>query len=147
MSNRTQWIAGTLVLALLGVGVAEARGDRMHGQGGRGAEMLKQADADGDGIVTIAEVQARILQRASNIDANKDGTISAAEMDAHREQMRAERRARRFADLDADKNGSVSVEEFAAAQSERVSRMDSNGDGVIDASDKRGRGGRHGMHH
>lgn len=144
MSKKTYWIAGSLALALVaGIGVAQAHAERGFGHGGRDAEGWKQADANGDGVVTVAEVQAKILQRASTIDADKDGNISAAEMQAHREQMRAERRARRFADLDADKNGSVSVEEFAAAQSERVARMDRNGDGVIDSGDRRGRGGRH----
>lgn len=145
MSNRTQWVAGTLILVLLGMGVAQARGDQMHRHGEHGQELLKQADADADGVVTVAEMQAKILQRASGIDANKDGNISIEEMQAHREQMRAERRARRFAALDADKNGSVSVEEFAAAQSVRVERMDRNSDGVIDANDRRGRRGKRGM--
>lgn len=146
MSKNTYWMTGALVLALAGVGAAQASGDRGFGHGGHrghGADAQKQADTNGDGIVTVAEVQAKILQRAIGIDANKDGNISVAEMDAHREQMRAERRAARLAKLDADNNGSISVEEYAAAKSERVAKRDRNGDGVIDSNDRRGRGEHH----
>ncbi len=152
MSKKTYWMTGALVLALAGVGAAQASGDRGFGHGGHGghgslgADAQKLADTDGDGVVTVAEVQAKILQRAISIDANKDGNISVAEMDAHREQMRAERRANRLAKLDADNNGSISVEEYAAAKSERAAKRDRNGDGVIDSNDHGGRGDhRHGQ--
>lgn len=142
MGNRTHWIAGALVVAALAVGVAHAGGGRHEHH----LQMLKQADANGDGQTTLAEAQAKVLQRASAIDANKDGAISVEELQAHREQMRAERRAARFAAMDADKNGQVSVEEFAAEHAARLERFDRNGDGVLDASDHP-RGHRHGEGH
>ena len=144
MSNRTRWVAGAAALALLVMGVAHAGGG--HCGGHQGMQMLKQADANGDGQTTLAEAQAKVLERAVSIDSNKDGAITAAELQAHREQMRAERRAARLAGMDADKSGSVSVEEFAAAHSERLARFDRNGDGILDADDHP-RGYRHGDQH
>lgn len=148
MSNRTRWMAGAAVLAVLAMGVAQAGGGHGGHYGGHqgGMQMLKQADANGDGQTTLAEAQAKVLERATAIDANKDGAITAAELQAHREQMRAERRAARLAAMDADKNGAVSVEEFAAVHSERLARFDRNGDGILDADDHP-RGYRHGDGH
>lgn len=145
MSNRTRWMAGAAVLAVLAMGVAHAGGGHGGHYGGHqgGMQMLKQADANGDGQTTLAEAQAKVLERATAIDTNKDGAITAAELQAHREQMRAERRAARMAAMDADKNGTVSVEEFAAVHSERLARFDRNGDGILDADDH-SRGYRHG---
>lgn len=145
MSNRTRWMAGAAVLAVLAMGVAHAGGGHGGHYGGHqgGMQMLKQADANGDGQTTLAEAQAKVLERATAIDTNKDGAITAAELQAHREQMRAERRAARMAAMDADKNGTVSVEEFAAVHSERLARVDRNGDGILDADDHP-RGYRHG---
>ncbi len=143
MSNTTRWIAGTLVLAVVAMGSALAC-DGGHGMRGNG--MLKQADADGDGVVTLAEAETGLRERTLAIDANKDGSISIQEMEAHRQMMRAERQAARLAALDADNNGTVSVEEFNAAHSKRLARMDRNGDGKLDAED-RGRGHGYGRGH
>lgn len=131
MDNKTRWTAVSLmVAAVLAVGVA-------HAGGGRHGEMLKQADTNGDGQTTLAEAQAKVLEKAIGIDADKDGAISAGELQAHRERMRAERQAAHLQRMDANKDGKVSVEEFAAVHSERVARFDRNGDGVLDANDHR----------
>jgi len=74
MNNKIVWVAG-LVFALLSVGVAQA-GDR----GERALAMLKQADANNDGVVSVAEVQAKMLARSTGIDVNKDGAISSTEL-------------------------------------------------------------------
>lgn len=153
MSNKTRWIAGTLVLAVLGIGAAHA-GDQAcpggHGGHGGGMAMLKQADANADGITTVAEAQAKLLQRSAAMDGNQDGSISVDELEAFHQARRAERRNARFAAMDADKNGSVSVAEFTAGHAERLAQMDSNKDGVLDQNDRRhgqGHGGGHGHDH
>lgn len=153
MSNSTRWIAGTLVLAVLGMGAVHA-GDGGRGcpggHGGGAMAMLKQADANADGVTTVAEARAKLLERSTAMDANKDGAISVDEMEAFRQARRAERRNAHFATMDADKNGAVSVEEFTAAHAERLARMDSNKDGVLDNNDRehgQGRGQGHGYGH
>lgn len=151
MSNTTRWIAGTLVLAVLGIGAAQAGGGPgcpggHGGHGGGAMAMLKQADANGDGTTTVAEAQAKLLERSVAMDGNKDGAISADEIEAFHQARRAERRNARFAAMDADKNGMVSVAEFTAGHAERLAKMDSNKDGVLDDND-RGHGQGHGHGH
>jgi hypothetical protein len=59
--------------------------------GGRGfAEM----DANNDGKVSLAEVNAFAMRIFDRFDANKDGTISPEERQAAREAFRAARQAR-----------------------------------------------------
>jgi len=92
----------------------------------------------------------------SGIDANADGAITPAEIDALAET----RRAARFAGIDADSDGKVSRAELigardarAAARADRmIERADSDGDGALSpeemravAGDRAGRrGGRDG---
>lgn len=61
------------------------RGDRgghggpPKGEGHRGPMHL---DADGDGALTLAETQSGIDRHFGEIDSNRDGSISAAELEA-----------------------------------------------------------------
>jgi|GEM_PF-1621932 len=136
------WMVGALLLAGAGLSVTQiAVAGGGHGQRhGGGHGLLKQADKNADGVTTIAEISALQLETATAIDADKNGVITGIELEAHRELMRAQRRDARLATMDVNKDGRVSTEEFAAARSERVARMDKNGDGVLDATDRRHRG-------
>ncbi len=146
MKLNNMWMAGALLLAGAGLSVtqiAAAGGGHGHGRGGDKG-MLKQADKNADGQITVAEVSAFQLEQSTAIDADKNGVITGVELEAHQEALRAQRRDARLARMDANKDGRVSVEEFAATRSERVARMDKNGDGILDASDRKHRGGKHG---
>lgn len=137
-------LAAALTVGLLGLAAMGGAIAGHAGHAGHGKMMLKMADANGDGVATVTEAQALIAQHAQAMDADKNGLISIDEMEAHRAQMRAERRAARFARFDADKNGSVSVAEFSAAQTARIGSLDANKDGVIDRNDHPQRGERQG---
>jgi Ca2+-binding EF-hand superfamily protein len=76
--------------------------------------------------VTRAEVEKMITDRFAMLDANKDGVVTRAELDAFRdkrhdeiktamEARRKEHQARMFDRLDTDHDGTISREEFAAA--------------------------------
>ena len=82
----------------------------------------------------------------TQIDTNKDGAVSTAELDAARSKALADaiqrRSAAAFAQLDADKNGSLSQAEFARAMkpsgklpASPLVAMDSNKDGKISAAE------------
>ena len=68
--------------------------------------MRPKPDADGNGIVTRAEMQAHSVQMFAKLDANKDGKIDPAN--------RAARQAAMFDSIDSDKNGQISRAEFTA---------------------------------
>lgn len=70
-------------------------GERMGKRGGRGGPdgMVKRADANNDGQVTKAEMQAAALARFDKADADGDGTISTEERKAARAEWRGGRGA------------------------------------------------------
>ncbi len=70
------------------------RGPGMAMRAGRGG-MGRAADANGDGAITLAELQTAALARFDKVDADHDGTVTAAERKAQREQMRQQWQQRR----------------------------------------------------
>jgi Ca2+-binding EF-hand superfamily protein len=112
---------------------------------------FKALDADGDGKLTKAEIDAArgkpmLLLIA---DADKDGAVTKEELarafaargDAHRRGAVGERI---FAALDADNDGKISAAEWQAAGERRFARLDRNKDGAVTADEvtRRGRDGR-----
>lgn len=100
------------------------------------------------GPVTRADVEARVKDRFAKVDANRDGSVTPAEMRTHAQGKKAERRDKRFDMLDANNDGAVSKSEFDAppvaseGNRKRGMRMmraargmwktaDANGDGQI----------------
>src|SRR3546814_14318324 len=76
--------------------------------------------------MTRAQLQQKLDEKFAEVDTNKDGAITKAESDAHREAMkkewaakRAERHNERFTAMDTDKNGQISKAEFDAAHAAR----------------------------
>jgi hypothetical protein len=68
-----------------------------HGSAGHRGALARVADADKDGAVSKAEFQARILRRFDRLDANHDGTVTADEAKAARDNMRQQWQSRREA--------------------------------------------------
>ena len=125
----------TLALSSLIVAAAAQAGDpQAAGMPGR-----HQVDVNDDGIVTREEAQAspRLSADFDAADANKDGKLDTAEMNAHREKMRVEMRAKaeqRWKEADKDGDNALSREEAQASMpglAERFDKFDSNGDGKI----------------
>uniref|UniRef100_UPI0035B3249C EF-hand domain-containing protein n=1 Tax=Paenirhodobacter enshiensis TaxID=1105367 RepID=UPI0035B3249C len=108
------------------------------------AGLLKQFDANGDGKVTLAEIQSGRKAQAQSIDANGDGKISADELvNAQIARMRPMLEARakaRIAAQDTDGDGLLSAAELALPpMPERLmDKFGPKGDGAIDLSDLRG---------
>jgi hypothetical protein len=97
------------------------------------------ADADNDGVVTRHEAQAfpRLSGDFDAADTNKDGKLDAAEMNAHRERMRIEMRARaeeRWKAADTDGDGALSRAEAEASMphmAQRFETFDADADGKV----------------
>lgn len=109
----------------------------------------------GPQAVSRAVFMARIDRAFGEIDANKDGYASKAEIEAAEAKALETRKARvarqreaAFHRMDKDKNGSVSIQEFNAAMdampdrkpdaTARLNRYDSNKDGRISMVENRG---------
>ncbi len=108
-----------------------------------------RADADGDGSLTRAELNAALDARFARADANGDGAIDQAERDAaraeRRERMRERRAERgrdgrrggRMARLDTNGDGVITRDEVPHERGLAIfDRVDTNGDGQIDQAER-----------
>lgn len=118
------------------------------GHGGKGIyRMMKRMDADGNGELTLQELQTGQLKRFADVDSNGDGAVDADEMKAHimkRMERRADRRVqRRMRRLDENRDGQISEAEFTERAKQRFSWNDLNDDGKLSGDElPRGRGKR-----
>jgi Ca2+-binding EF-hand superfamily protein len=125
----------TLALASILVAAAAQAG----GYGAGGKQDHPKVDANDDGIVTREEAKPypRLTEHFDEVDANKDGQLDTAEVNAHREKMRTEMRAKaeeRWKAADKDGDGSLSRAEAEASMphmAERFEKFDANGDGMV----------------
>lgn len=108
-----------------------------------GEEMWDELDADGDGEVTLSEMNQHHQKMFSEADTDGNGAISKAEMHAHMEKMHAERRAEHMGDKNGD--GVISRDEFEANASAHFDKLDANHDGVL-SDEELAAGGGHGHH-
>jgi len=119
---------------------------------------LREADADKDGRVTRAEVDATIATRFKKSDANSDGSLSEKEFAAAipkpadrpkpsdgapkppegRPPFKAFDPAARFRATDWNGDGKLSPDEFALPMKAMAIHADRNGDGAISEDEMRG---------
>jgi len=115
----------------------------MMGPGGPQGMMPDFAtlDADGDGLVTEAEIMAWRQGKVEGLDANGDGLLSAEELVAHEmKQMQARVEAgvaRRIAAQDLDGDGALSAAELMSppVPMQMFDRIDTNNDGGVSAEE------------
>ncbi len=155
-------LLGTVALAQnkgMGGGMGMGMGGGMDMDGGdRGAmlgRMFDTLDADKDGKVTFAEMEAHRKAEFTAADANADGALNAEELSAHQMARMQERMAERtqsmLDNMDNDGNGSLSIDELGQGPGQRhFARIDTDNDGAISKAEaeaarehrgKRGHGG------
>lgn len=139
---RTKYLlAGATAALVAAVAMAAPGGDR-----------FAKLDADGNGSVTRAEIDARTAERFVRLDGDRDGFVTKTEMTTHHEAMkakRAERAAKRsgdhakhraehagkrgdhFARRDVDNDGRLSLAEFQAGGAKRFERLDADKNGTV----------------
>ncbi len=104
---------------------------------------FKAIDADSDGKLTKAEVDAArgkptLLLLA---DADKDGAVTKQELAKAFASRSGQVSDRVFEALDADKDGKISAAEWQASGERRFARLDRNKDGAVTADELGRRGG------
>lgn len=134
---RNAWLTTALGAAILAgaatQGIAgSGEGKRQYGP----KHSFEELDANGDGQITEAEMQAHMQARFDTADTDGDGKLSRDELSARMEARQAERRAKRldwmFENRDADGDGALTMEEMRAGRAERMfARIDADGDGAI----------------
>lgn len=98
------------------------------------AEVAPQADADARQMPGRGR-GARRAQMFARLDANGDGVVTIQDLDARASVNIAYAQKKRLHVLDKDRDGKVSRDEFAARPKQKFADLDLDGDGKITASD------------
>ena len=150
--TRTKILLGTLaagvVATTLVVGHAQADGRGWGGgPGGRigwaSGEVFDQADADKNGTLTRAEVDAFRADKLRRFDAGGDGRLSLEEFQGLWAEMTRPMQVRAFQFVDGNGDGQISDEEMRRPLDAFVDRLDRNDDDSVARDELRGPG-RHG---
>ena len=129
------------LIAAAGVAVAAlstaALADRGPGNG-HGPVLMQQfdeIDANKDGKLSADELAAARTGHMAAADADKDGTLTRDEMVAYRQQQAADRAGKAFDRMDTDGDGRLSLAEMDSPKGPSPQRMiergDTDGDGVL----------------
>lgn len=147
MINKNKFLGGSVIALAVVLGAGASLADRAadHGKGfggpmGPGAQMpfdFTAADADKDGKLTQAELNAYRTAWVKDVDSNGDGLISADELSAMHlkaAQARIEAQSKEMiANRDMDGDGKLSVVELLTPPlpAKLFERLDTDKDGAI----------------
>ena len=106
-----------------------------------GVKAAPRMDANGDGVIDRAEAAKapRLAAKFDQLDADKDGKLSASERPQRMHGQRGGKRGDRMQALDSDKDGRISRTEANAGNAgfaARFTEMDANKDGYLDRADR-----------
>lgn len=136
-------IGGAVVLGLTGAAVA-SKMEGHHGRhGGYMSAILAMVDGDKDGKITRAEADAHRDAQFAKFDADNNGSLDENEYLALMEDFRRQMMLARFKRHDVDGDGVISKDEMGTRISHMFERMDRNDDGVIEGDEMKRRGRHH----
>ena len=121
--------------ALIGVAQADRGRHGMHDVAG----LMERYDANRDGALSQDEIDANRTQWHGEFDRDKTGDLSIAEFEALWLKARRQAMVREFQEFDRDGDGKLTLDEYKAPLTATVSRLDRNGDGLINQDDQRRR--------
>lgn len=124
---------GFLMSAVL-AGIVVAAG-AAQAQGGMAQLDFAELDLNGDGMLSMDELQAMAETRFAAIDADGDGGLSQEELLAAANRAAGDRAANMIARFDANGDGLLQIDEMPRRGGERgarmFSRLDADSDGMI----------------
>ena len=130
-----------------GYGYSQAYGGghhgHRHGGGMRMERMLERFDSNGDGEVSLAELEQGQAGMLAAHDSDKNGALTLSEFEGVWLEFTRDHMVDRFQHLDGDGDGNVTGEELNKHANRMVRRMDRNGDGKIGMSDWKRKGDRY----
>jgi Ca2+-binding EF-hand superfamily protein len=125
--------SGLVIAGSAFAGAAAAGGgdcDKAHGAGRGGAARFSQIDTNKDGKLSLAELTASREAWLTKVDTNKDGVATEAEIAAAFQVGRSEHLKKRFEREDANKDGRLTREE-TRMPSAWFERADTDDDGAL----------------
>ncbi|NQV54573.1 MAG: hypothetical protein HQ503_01825 [Rhodospirillales bacterium] len=128
------------------MGMSGHRGMSGRMGGGMGTGMMEQFDADKDGTITAAEIAKLQKDQIAKYDKNGDGKLSLDEFQGLWTEHMKERMVDHFQALDNDGDALVTEAEIGRITKHMTDRMDRNRDGNITQDEMQG-GHRMGRHH
>ena len=142
-------IASTAAGAVLGIGLYSVTssavagfkrfGGHMGPMGGQVAyKIFDEFDANKDGSLTRAEIEAYRKKNFTKYDANGDGKLELDEFQGLWTEHTRQPMIRAFQFLDSDASGGVSGDETAQPMNRMMTWMDRNNDGKITKDEMRG---------
>ena len=121
---------------MMGGMMGGGHGGMMGGQGGPFLKLFQELDADKDGTLTAAELDAGVKARYA--EANTDGAegVTLEEFTPWFFKQQQEMAVRAFQRLDSDGDGKVTEAEATEMATTAFSHMDRNGDGALSRDDR-----------
>lgn len=131
--KRLTFTAGVALCAIVlasGMAVAKSGHDRSP-------VTFESLDADQNGEISRAEMQASRASHLLRADTNGDGQLSLEELEAQGAERAKAGAERMMSQLDTNEDGALSQEEMLGGQraTRRFDRVDRDGDGVISQSE------------
>lgn len=131
--NKVFAILGTLAFALSLIGTGSARAQPSPEALGKIAEMMTEADLNGDGRTSRAELNQHRAQMFAKLDRNEDGVVD--KQDSPKIPLAKRKFEPAFEQVksifDSNEDGRVTLDEWNRTDPDIFALLDSNADGVV----------------
>ncbi len=154
MRTRTKVALGALAAGVLLTGAVVSRGEAHGWGGGRGGwggggmmmgqalQLFEQADGDKDGKVTAAELDGFAAANLQRFDADGNGRLGLEEFQGLWTEYTRPLRVRAFQFVDGDGDGALTAAELGQPLDRALERLDRNEDGSLARDELSRHGGR-----